>query len=383
MTSTTPTNPFQGTRVWVLDLIRGLAVLVVVCFHIFADARNPEPDPSTIWISCLRYGGALGISIFFVLSGFCIYLSHAQKRVTQEDYQPVWSEFFRRRFWRLYPAYLGAIGLFIVLNSAWALIYKNGPLVPLPDLWNLLSHLLLLHTLTPETFFGIFPALWFIAVQAHLYLLYPVFWMLVQRWNIHRALLSILFLTLAFRLLSQSVFLPSTAHPYTKLVLWNNAPQRWFEWCFGAWSAHQVVQGVRLRLPYVWGFLTLLVLWIFNKATLQNNSFQDLLQVLFDPILGCFIGLILWSLVVNEDRLRFNRVCLPIIYLGKISYGVYLVHQIFVPYVNLSLKSMPLNDACHFIFVLLGVLILTLPVSVLFHQLLEIPFSQRGKKLQA
>jgi peptidoglycan/LPS O-acetylase OafA/YrhL len=383
MTSTIPTNPSQGNRFWVLDLIRGLAVLIVVCFHVFADARNPEPDPSTIWISWLRYGGGLGISIFFVVSGFCIHLSHAQKLVTKEDYQPAWSQFFRRRFWRLYPAYLGVIGLFIVLNSAWALIHKQGPLVRLPDIWNVLSHLLLLHTLTPETFFGIFPALWFIGVQAHLYLLYPVFWMLVQRWNIHRALLSMLLLTLAFRLLSQSVILASTAHPHTKLVLWNNAPQRWFEWCFGAWIAQQVVRGVRFRLNYAWGLLMLLALWVFNKDTLLKDSFSSLFQVIFDLVLGYLIGLILWSLVVNEDRLRLNRVCLPIIYLGQISYSVYLVHQIFVPYVNLSLKSILLNDVSHFILVLLGVLIVTLPVSVLFHKLLEIPFAQRGTKLQS
>jgi peptidoglycan/LPS O-acetylase OafA/YrhL len=346
--------------------------LAVVCFHVFADARNAQPDPSTVWISWLKYGGGLGISTFFVLSGFCIHLSQAQKLATKEDYQPTWTQFFRRRFLRLYPAYLGAIGLFVVLNLAWTLILRREPLVHLPDIWDFLSHLLLLHTLTPETFFSIYPALWFIGVQAHLYLLYPVFWGLVQRWGIHRALLSILLLTLAFRLLSESIILTPTAHPRTKLVLWNNAPQRWFEWCFGAWIAQQVFQGVRFRLTYAWGILMLLVLWIPNGGTFQ---------VIFTPVLGCLIGLILWSLVINEDRLRLNSLCLPVLYLGRISYSVYLLHQIFVPYVNSVLKSIPLNDASHFTLVLVGVLTFTLPSSLLFHQLLELPFSQWGTKL--
>ncbi|HAA29209.1 MAG TPA: hypothetical protein DCE56_17805 [Cyanobacteria bacterium UBA8553] len=259
MTSRTLANSFQGNRFWVLDMIRGLTILVIVCFHVFADARHAQPDSSTVWISWLKYGGGLGISIFFVLSGFCIHLSQAQKLATKEDYQPTWTQFFRRRFLRLYPAYLGAISLFVVLNLVWALILRREPLVHLPNIWDFLSHFLLLHTLTPETFFSIYPALWFIGVQAHLYLLYPVFWGLIQRWGIHRVLLSILFLTLAFRLLSESIVLTPTAHPHTKLVLWNNAPQRWFEWCFGAWIAQQVVQGVRFRLTYIWGILILLI----------------------------------------------------------------------------------------------------------------------------
>ena len=89
MNSTTLANPSQGNRFWILDLIRGLAVFTIVCFHIFADARNPQADSSTVWISWLRYGGALGISTFFVLSGFSIHLSQAQKQATQENYQHV------------------------------------------------------------------------------------------------------------------------------------------------------------------------------------------------------------------------------------------------------------------------------------------------------
>jgi peptidoglycan/LPS O-acetylase OafA/YrhL len=153
------------------------------------------------------------------------------------------------------------------------------------------------------------------------------------------------------------------------LVLWNNAPQRWFEWCFGAWIAQQVVQGIRLHLAYAWGFLILLVIWIPNGGVFQ---------VVFAPILGCLIGLILWSLVSNKDYLRLSLVYLPFLYLGQISYSVYLLHQIFVPYVNSALKSIPLNDVSHFILVLVGVLLVTLPFSWLFHRLIELPFSQKA-----
>ncbi|HAA29210.1 MAG TPA: hypothetical protein DCE56_17810 [Cyanobacteria bacterium UBA8553] len=103
--------------------------------------------------------------------------------------------------------------------------------------------------------------------------------------------------------------------------------------------------------------------------------------VIFTPVLGCLIGLIIWSLVINENHLRFNSFCLPVLYLGQISYSVYLLHQIFVPYVNSVLKSIPLNDASHFVLVLVGVLTVTLPSSLLVHHFLELPFSQQSTKL--
>jgi peptidoglycan/LPS O-acetylase OafA/YrhL len=51
----------------------------------------------------------LGVPIFFVVSGFCIHVSFQQQ--SRE-----WGGFFLRRFFRLYPAYLAAVLLFMLLN---------------------------------------------------------------------------------------------------------------------------------------------------------------------------------------------------------------------------------------------------------------------------
>jgi peptidoglycan/LPS O-acetylase OafA/YrhL len=89
-------------RVRPLDGIRGLAVLAVVGSHTFG------------WLS----GGALGVDMFFVLSGFLItsLLVAEHERTGQVDYLA----FYRRRAYRLGPA------LLIALAIAVPLIY--GPL---------------------------------------------------------------------------------------------------------------------------------------------------------------------------------------------------------------------------------------------------------------
>ena len=370
----TPTS--QTSRFWSLDIIRGLAVLAVVCFHVLPsfEADAHLTDASTVWVSWLKYGGSLGVSIFFVLSGFSIHLSQARKLAATENTRQSWGKFFQRRIWRLYPAYLGAIGLAIALNVTWALIRGRNPSLLLPSAWDFLSHLLLLHTLHPDTFFGIVPAFWFIGVQVHFYLLYPLFCWLIQSWTIHRALLIVLLCTLAFRVLSQSIVLPPTARPEFELVLWMNAPQRWFEWCFGAWVAHQVAQGIRLRLKYGWSVFFLIILWISIGSTVK---------VIYEPLLGSLVGFLIWCIVTNENRLQPHYILRPILYLGKISYSVYLLHQIFVPYFRSTITPDLFNVAGLFAVILGLVLLITLPLASCFHHWLELPFPKLKQKPQS
>ena len=376
MSSVDSTLTSQTSRFWSLDALRGLAVLAVVCFHVLPsfESNTHLTDPSAVWVSWLQHSGSLGVSIFFVLSGFSIHLSQARKLATKETTRQPWGRFFQRRILRLYPAYLGAIGLAIALNVTWALIRGRNPALFLPSTWDVLSHLLLLHTLHPDTFFGIIPALWFIGVQVHFYLLYPLFCWLIQRGNIHQALLIVILCTLAFRLLSQSIILPPNARPEFELVLWMNAPQRWFEWCFGAWIAHQVDQGRRLHLKYGWVIFFLIIFWIYTGSTVK---------VLYEPILGSLIGFLIWYIVTHENRFQTHSILQPILYLGQISYPVYLLHQIFVPYIKSAIPS-NLFNAVGLLVVTFGlVMAITLPLSACFHYWLELPFSRLKTKLRS
>jgi len=72
--------------------------------------------------------GYLGVFIFFPLSGYCILnaLSRGQR------HEP--AEYFRRRLWRIYPAYWGSL-LFIYLSILAALPFNRGSLADLGRPW--------------------------------------------------------------------------------------------------------------------------------------------------------------------------------------------------------------------------------------------------------
>ncbi|GEM_PF-6525760 len=172
----------------------------------------------------------------------------------------------------------------------------------------------------------------------------------------------VLILTVVARLVSQILLTTTTNnHPDLITVLQNNAPQRWFEWCFGAWVAQKVVEKKQIPIKYGWISLLFLILWI---------SFGGGIKLIYELVLGCLIGLIIWSLVTHQKHFRFRFAYYPFLYLGLISYQVYLLHQIFVPFFRSALDKMTINWVMSFLLVLSLVFLVTLPLSFIFYKFL-------------
>lgn len=158
-----------------IDGLRGIATLAVFLFHANGAAfdrwefgwdgwfRDYSVAAPFLVSFPLTYGWC-GVPIFFVISGFCIHLSH------QKSPRDGWSGFWQRRFWRIYPPYLVAVIVFFFLWPP-GNFSGMGDLSRQRQLW---SHLSLVHNLDARTFSGINASFWSIAVEAQLYLVYPL-----------------------------------------------------------------------------------------------------------------------------------------------------------------------------------------------------------------
>src|SRR5215469_16550516 len=95
-----------------VDQLRGAAALAVVLCHLSVSAYVNTPSPGEAhWpmLGLVLGFGYAGVPLFFVISGFCIHLPQARARASEAGAQPDWRQFFRRRFWRLYPPYAASI----------------------------------------------------------------------------------------------------------------------------------------------------------------------------------------------------------------------------------------------------------------------------------
>jgi peptidoglycan/LPS O-acetylase OafA/YrhL len=171
----------RDKRLEVLDGLRGLAIVLVVLFHLWQKSWwNPLERLGLL--ECLPRRGYMGVEIFFFLSGFCLYWPLAQA-----GKWPGLGHYLKRRMGKILPSY----GLCLVA----ALVLLPEPAVQ-QNLWlHLFSHLSFLHPLIFETYYSIHGVFWSLGVEVQFYLIFPLLAVLFLRKPLLGPLLGWLVLT--------------------------------------------------------------------------------------------------------------------------------------------------------------------------------------------
>ena len=98
MPESLPIQPVQAERLDSIDALRGIAALLVAGYHIWGHygiypwpslgvvPTTPDCGIFSYLVSPFRWG-YLGVSLFLVLSGFCIHLPLARKKQREGGYQ--------------------------------------------------------------------------------------------------------------------------------------------------------------------------------------------------------------------------------------------------------------------------------------------------------
>ena len=322
-----------------LTPLRGLAAIWVVCFHygVVYFAFHPEQ------FSWIFNKGYLAVDMFFMLSGFV--LSHVYWRtfVSAEALQAkdYWS-FIGARIARLYPSHLFNLGLFLIATlgfSVYDYIHASKfdaiPLHGARSLTALLANLVMLQGLKASDLAWNYPA-WSISVEFLAYFLFP---------------LALPFIALAEglrrRLLAGMAFFCLCLFAY----LANGD--------FNQWNGPMTL--LRCLPEFIVGALL--------YAGFRESSWPDCLKwdsaiaaiccgilVLLhfgipDLIIVITFPAVILSAVMNVGRVAPILNSAPLIWLGNISYSLYLAHG-FVQFVTTRLlaatdvqKATNLSDA--------------------------------------
>src|SRR6478672_2270886 len=166
-------TPRGERRLAGLDGIRGLAALFVVVNHIFQSTFPGHlADSAPFWAAWFIYG-RFAVVVFIVLSGFSLALSAARHGWRLDSV----SRFAQRRARRILPAYWAALAFSLAI--AWLIVAPPGQ--PAPDAKSVVVNGLLFQNLdgapSPNR------AFWSIAVEAQLYVAFPLLLLTVRRWG--------------------------------------------------------------------------------------------------------------------------------------------------------------------------------------------------------
>jgi peptidoglycan/LPS O-acetylase OafA/YrhL len=336
-----------------VDGLRAVAALWVVLFHIaaFSTAQFPQIPGLELFLT----SGSTGVSLFLLLSGFCLYLPFAGGRASRFRV----GEFFRRRCYRLMPAYYVSLVLALglaVLSATWLNISE---LTAGDAVRQLVTHVFLVHTLFPDTFYSLNGAFWSLGLEWQLYLALPLLIWITRRVGLTYAVGLAIACNVVYRV-GLSYLIKTGAIDGQSLlagsVLPNQLPGRWAEFALGMVAAELYTRGHLTRwrylVPGAWAAMVALV-----PLCLLASKVFDLSHVAYGAL---FFALL--CLVIGRDN-AVARVLAwrPLVVLGTVSYSLYLVHQPIIQLLSVWLRQTRPDLEPTTVFV---VLLLLVPVIV-------------------
>lgn len=366
------TPAYVQKRIPALDGLRALAILMVVTYHYIAVPISPESSKGYMLIRQALSKNWSGVDLFFVLSGFLI----AGILIDNKNATNYFKVFYLRRIFRIFPLYYFTIALFVVLNyvaTNFGLINEQIFSNSLP----LFSYLLSIQNffmVVQGTFGNEFLAItWSLAIEEQFYLFLP----LVIRYNQRKRLPFILFFLICFSITLRAVVGKGTFLAFVMM------PWRLDGLLLGA------VLAIIIRDNTILNILKKNVRWIKIISTLlfiylTYCTWTEPLGTL-SPIFvfSMFYTLIIFLSISEQNSLLSRFFCNAfMVKIGKISYGIYLLHQMVNGIAHeIFLKKLPSFDNYPAILITLFAFIITYLMANILYNSFEKKFIDIGHKI--
>lgn len=303
----------------VLTGLRFMAASAVFLFH-YAQTLYPGEHHAYVYFLLRQLN--IGVSLFFVLSGFLI--THRYYSIS--FYRQEWRSYMVKRVARIFPLY------FLVLFVQLLLLFVHTH--TFPDTVTILLSVTLLKGLSATYFYTVLTQSWSLTVEEMFYLYAPLSFYLIKIkrffWGqlIVLTLLGFLLVWLAGRL-GWSGFFGGVEFLFAGTFF-----GRCFEFFTGMFLA-LLIKNRPLTRPTKWrtaaggfsfsGLLLLLGYYAYQGRIEVINDYWPGI-VLFNFLLPPAIGLLYYGLLTEESFLKKILSAPPATLLGKGSYAFYLLH---------------------------------------------------------
>lgn len=351
-----PTSPkIISGHIPQLDGLRGLAVLFVQWFHYSPVGRHVFGESL----------GAIGVDLFFVLSGYLItgiLLDAESVAKSSGEKWFVLRQFYIRRALRLAPLFYATILCAVVIDTP-----------PFRTAWPW-------HVTYLSNFYQWFHGrggygsnLWSLAVEEQFYLLWPIILVFLPMRYIPRAMVLLVLLAPLFRLAVVKHF--PGYDPYLML------PSAWD--CLGAGALMATAPRTRSGIPTVLWARLLLGSGLLVLVAAQLPGWWILRQTGWALCFAWLVYLSGHGLKGRVGRLLKSR---PLVFIGKISYGVYVLQgfALYYWYWLLYSSPLPISRVCDKFGIPISLftgeltdmsmsILITLIAAILSHRFIETP----------
>jgi len=353
-----------------LDAMRGIAAVYVVVYHmIFVSSPNLSVPA---WARLLAFNGGAGVILFFVISAFSLFYTMPARLNEQRP----WLSYALHRIFRIAPLFYLWIILTIVRDH---LVYN----VTHPW-WEIAASGSFLLNLVPGHQEGFVWASWTIGVEMLFYVVFPFIYLRVKNlWSATALLVGCILMWMFCRVVIEYLAMnPGTAESL----------RQWFFPRFLPEFAVGIVAYFLIKKSMSWGdknpeaarglgMLLILLAAYTYVAILQGMGQLGMPDSRYAQALCCL--LVLAGLSLRSVMLLVNRLT---VYLGKISYSVYLNHPTLIYFLGPIYRKIYThvdNLSLAFVACCLLTYAILIPFSALTYTLIERPGIKLGKRCYA
>ncbi len=343
-----------------LDGLRALAVFGVLVHHFL---------PQQFFLNSILHCGSFGVRLFFVLSGFLItgILLRCRNTIALANQDAVFTigRFYIRRFIRIFPIYYltVAITALVAFNSVkesafWHLTYTSNIYFSSRNWDAVLSHF------------------WTLAVEEQFYLIWPWVMLLVPSKHLLKIIIVTISIGPLFRFLCIQFGVNNGVREYILTFACLDSLGMGALLAFYTYNQDNFKQHKRLLCSF--GFWVCGSLWVtLNIIYLPN---LNMITVVLENTITS--GLLVW--LINRAGQGFSGVMgtilelKPLVYLGKISYGIYIYHLLVAYVISAMFPHIDLTYQTVFIQFVFNT-VATLVVAMLSWHLIEKPINDKKR----
>ncbi len=369
-----------GPHLEYLDSIRGLSALYVTACHAylmyapdFYGQGIRTVSGSLFWGTSWLMFGRSAVAVFIVLSGYCLMLPVIRSPAWHTPWT-FWG-FMARRARRILPPYYGALALSIVLivmvprldDPAINEWHKSFPAL---SSGSVVSHLLLVHNYFPPYQYAIDHPLWSIATEWQIYFLFPLLVAIGRTKGAFSIVTTAGAITIALNLFILNVWPQHNPWPPQFVGLFG------FGMACAAWS-RPPAEGAALLEARRWSrqATVLLSAGVVSNVVFLGTGQEQIPDILIGGGIGCAMVFLTNELALGRRpsvlRLLEQR---PLVWLGRFSYSLYLVHAPLLALSYLLARGLHLGPVGFQIFILGVGLPATIVASYMFFLVCERPF---------
>lgn len=334
-----------------VDILRGVAILIIIVYHCYA-ITGPSLTQFCHVDKIIGYGGEVGVTLFFVLSGFGIEYSILQKE-RKEKY--TWKSFMRKRMFRIVPQYFVSLMIMLLLTDCASFIGTKTGLV------HILTHFTFTHNLLTATHGSINGAMWTLATIVQFYCIALLLHKAIKK-NRMIALLGSVVVTIILKMFVFHIitnYFPSNGVNYFVYgrQLFTALDNFMIGMVIGNVCANKEVRAKWYNWMVVLGIMVItiaMILWIDQRGLYTDTwwgwSWHSVLALLMGGLIYFFVKCPPFVKGVREIFL----------FVSKIEYGMYIWHIVLI--YNLVARSSIVKLVCEKSFALFCVCIIIVTI---------------------